>query len=248
VSVDNVFDHFEDDQTESPGTDPAGGTERWRVDLRWVLTGLRHLRGSPEPGRVFSELAAVCVPAFCDEMTINVSEAGMHPYRIRRPVAAPLGVAVTAPPADPTAAAGRVVITGSTVTVTVGSLPGGGPDYAARLAAAWHTGYLPTEADATLLEVLADHATAVVHRERTIRGPEPTTARQIGSALGDAQRVAAATGVLMALHHLSPTQARQLLTRASDRSHRSLIQTADTVLHTGALPKNGTTAECPEPS
>ena len=46
-------------------------------------------------------------------------------------------------------------------------LPGGGPDYAARLAAAWHTGYLPTEADATLLEVLADHATAVVHRERT---------------------------------------------------------------------------------
>ena len=141
-----------------------------------------------------------------------------------------------------------MVIAGSTVTVTVGSLPCGGPDYAARLAGAWHTGYLPAEADAKLLGILADHAIAVVQRERTIRGLEPSTARQVGPALGDAQRVADATGVLMALHHLSPTQARQLLTRASDRSHRSLIQTADTVLHTGALPKNGTTAECPEPS
>ena len=83
-------------------------------------------------------------------------------------------------------------------------------------------------------------ATAVVHLVRTIRGLEPSTARQVGSALGDAQRVAAAAGVLMVLHHLSPTQARQLLTRASDRSHRTLIQTADTVLHTGALPRNGT--------
>jgi hypothetical protein len=247
MSVDTVFDHWEDDRADSSGTDPAVGTERWRVDLRRVLTGLRHLPGSPEPGRVFSELAAVCVPAFCDEMTIDVSEAGMHRYRIRRPAPAPAGVRVPAAPADPTAGAGRVVIAGSTVTVKVGSVPCGGPSYTARLVACWHTGYLPTEADATLLEVLADHASAVVHRERTIRGLQPATARQVGSALGDAQRIAAATGVLMALHHLSPTQARQLLIRAGDRSHRTLIQTADTVLHTGALPRNGP-AEYPEQS
>ena len=50
-----------------------------------------------------------------------------------------------------------------------------------------------------------------------------------------AQRIAAATGVLMALHHLSVAQARHLLDRASDRTHRSLQQVADTVLHTGSL-------------
>ena len=122
--------------------------------------------------------------------------------------------------------------------MTVGSLPGGGPDYTARLVGAWPTGHSPTEADAALLEVLADHATAVVHRERSTRGLTDIVARHVGSALGDAQRVAAATGILMALHHLSAAQARQLLTRASDRTHRTLVDVADTVLHTGALPGN----------
>jgi hypothetical protein len=255
MSVDHLFDHWGDDHTDPSGTAWAGGTERWRVDLGRALTGLRHLRGSPEPGRVFSELAAVCVPAICDEMTIDVSEAGMHPYRIRRPAPSLLGVAAAGPSAGPMAAygSGRVVLVGSTVTVTVGSLPCGGPDYTARLVGVWHTGYAPTEADATLLEVLADHASAVVHRERTTRGlTDPATAGHVGSALGDAQRVAAATGVLMALHHLSPAQARHLLTRASDRTARTLVQTADTVLHTGALPGNRVTpagaVEDPEPS
>jgi hypothetical protein len=57
----------------------------------------------------------------------------------------------------------------------------------------------------------------VVHRERTTdRLTDSSTARQVGSALGDAQRVAAAGGVLMALHPLSAAQARQLLARAGD--------------------------------
>jgi hypothetical protein len=42
----------------------------------------------------------------------------------------------------------------------------------------------------------------------------------------------------MALHHLPPTQARQLLRRASEHTHRPVSQTADTVLRTGALPEN----------
>jgi hypothetical protein len=54
-----------------------------RVDLLRV-TGLRHLAGSTEPGRVFSELAAVSVPALRDEMVIQITEAGTHRYRIRR--------------------------------------------------------------------------------------------------------------------------------------------------------------------
>jgi hypothetical protein len=46
--------------------------EPGRVDLLRVLTGLRHLAGSTEPGRVFAELAAVCVPALCDDVIVDV--------------------------------------------------------------------------------------------------------------------------------------------------------------------------------
>ena len=117
----------------------------------------------------------------------------------------------------------------------------------------------PTEADAALVGVLAGHATAVAHGERTASWLADTgAAHQVGAAaLGDAQRVAAATGILMALHHLNPTQARQLLARAGDRTHRSLLDVADTVLHTGGLPTHPTiqagtdsppdTAEHPRP-
>ena len=63
---------------------PAAGQVP-RVNLQWVLTGLRHLTGSAEPGRVFAELAAVCVPALCDEMIVDIEEAGNRRYRIRRP-------------------------------------------------------------------------------------------------------------------------------------------------------------------
>ena len=87
-----------------------------------------------------------------------------------------------------------------------------------------------------LVGVLAEHATGVVHRERTMgRLTDQEAARQVGDALDGAQRIAAATGVLMALHHLSVAQARQLLDRASDRTHRSLQQVADTVLNSGSL-------------
>ena len=103
-----------------------------QVDLQRVLTGLRHLVGSAEPGRVFAELAAVCVPALCDEMIVDIEEAGD---------------------------------------------------------------------------------------------------RRFGSA---------ALGRQVALHHLTTTQARQLLARASDRTHRSLLEVADSILTTGALPENRT--------
>jgi len=219
-------------------TTPSSG-EAPRVDLPRVLMGLRHLTGSAEPGRVFTELAAVCVPALCDEMVIDIQEAGNHRYRVRRP-----GTPAHRAPDDPQqqAAPGVATVHGQSVTVRVTSLPGGGPAFTTRLTCTWHPGYTPTDTDAALVGVLADHATAVVHRERTTgQLPDASTAHQVGAALGRVQRVAAATGILMALHHLTATQARQLLARASDRTHRSLLDVADSVLHTGALPDHHTT-------
>jgi hypothetical protein len=67
------------------GDDPADVDAGRRVDLGRVLTGLRHLSAAAEPARVFTDLAAVCVPALCDECVIEIVEQGGHRYRIRRP-------------------------------------------------------------------------------------------------------------------------------------------------------------------
>ena len=71
--------------TVGPAVDEPG---RWgpadpdRVDLTRLLGGLRHLSASPEPARVFAELATVCVPALCDQCLIQITEQDRCPYRI----------------------------------------------------------------------------------------------------------------------------------------------------------------------
>src|SRR4029079_1055586 len=85
-----------------------------RVDLLRVLTGLRHLTGSTEPGRVFAELAAVCVPALCDDVIVDIEEDGGHRYRIRRPGGSPAAGVLAGGAARPAGGANRG--------------PGGGPD------------------------------------------------------------------------------------------------------------------------
>ena len=52
------------------------------------------------------------------------------------------------------------------------------------------------------------------------------------------QRVAAAVGILMVLHHLTAAQATDLLTRASQHTHLSIRAVSDTVLRTGAMPEH----------
>jgi hypothetical protein len=226
------------------GAVPAGE----RVDLGRVLTGLRHLPAG-EPARVFTELAGICVPALCDECWIEIVEQGGHRYRIRRPGpgqsahrAATNGAAAEATGAVVGAAAwsgngAAVTVSGGSVLARFGNPPGGGPGYTGEMVCIWRRGHLPGDADAALVGVLVDHATALVHRERTTAGvADQGGAGQVRLALDGTQRVAAATGILMALYHLSPAQARQLLARAGDRTHRTLREVADTVLQTGALP------------
>ena len=75
--------------------DPADVDAGRRVDLGRVLTGLRHLSVAADPARVFTDLAAVCVPALCDECVIEIVEQGGHRYRIRRPGPGPGRVVAT---------------------------------------------------------------------------------------------------------------------------------------------------------
>jgi hypothetical protein len=236
------------------GGDPDDVDSGRRVDLGRVLTGLRHLSAAAEPVRVFTDLAAVCVPALCDECVIEIVEQGGHRYRIRRPGPGPAhAAAATDRSTDPAAIDGGglgeqiwsgsgavVTVSGGSVVARFGNPPGGGPDYTGELVCTWRHGHVPIEPDAALVGVLVDHAAALVHRERTTpRVTDPDVAGQVRLTLDGTQRVAAATGILMALYHLSPAQARRLLARAGDHTHRSLREVADTVLRTGALPGHG---------
>lgn len=226
--------------------------DRGGVDLTRLLAGLRHLTASPEPARVFTELAAVCVPALCDECLIQITEQDRGPYRIRRTWPAPsvpassmtdeeITAALTGGGAvlDGKPAGGAVVQTGDrTVVARFANPPGGGPDYRGVLITRWTGHHAPDDTVAGLVGVLTDHAVALVHRERTTAAVDPRDlAPHVASALTAAQRVAAASGVLAALYHLSPPQVRQLLHRASEHTHRPVLDVADTVLRTGALPQ-----------
>ena len=83
--------------TNSPGvsTDPlpvgAKAFSARRVDLPRVTAAVRHMVGSVEPSRMFSELAHMCVPAISDACTIDLVEEGGHRCRIRQPAENPWG-------------------------------------------------------------------------------------------------------------------------------------------------------------
>lgn len=233
------------------GAAADGDPSQGRVDLRRVLGGLRHLEASPEPVRVFTELAAVCVPALCDECLIQIVEHGRRPYRIRRTWPDMTGtrpsltdeafIVVTqgrGTPLDGCRTGGAVVeTTERDVLARFTNPPGGGPDYHGVLVCRWTGGHPPDVSDAVLVGVLTEHAVALVHRERTTGTVDTRdVVPNIASALTAAQRVAAASGILTALHHLTPAQARQLLHRASEHTHRPVLDIADMVLRTGALP------------
>jgi hypothetical protein len=179
---------------------------------------------------VFSQLAQICVPAISEGCTIEIVEEGGHRYRIRQPAESPWRAEEL----------GR----GSTVHAEFSSDGAGGPRFSGTLVCAWLGDCRPSAADSALIGLLVDHTTALIEHERlTARVDElQDAAGQGGLMLPGRQRVAAAVGILMALHHLTAGQATDLLTRASHHTHLSIRAVSDTVLRTGAMPEHPPTA------
>ncbi len=208
-----------------------------RIDVVHAVAGLRHIEPSREPAMVFSHFAAVCVPAVCDEVVIDLVE-NARGYRIRRP--ATELTALRKNPQAPGESDESAVLTSDSVTVTI---PAAAPvqeepGFSGVVTCIWTDSYAPTPADASLVQLMVDHAIALVQRERfSERGH-----RRIGSAqalqgvLSRNRRIASAVGVVMALHHVDHAQAMDLLIRISDRSHIDLQALAETVVTTGSLP------------
>ncbi len=184
---------------------------------------------------VFSHLAAVCVPAVCDEVVIDLVENGRG-YRIRRP-ATELTALRNPPQVDANTAA---VLTSDSVIVTIPAGPAAQDEqvFSGVVTCTWTDDYIPTPTDASLVQLMVDHAVALVQRERSSARAQRRTggANMLQGALSRNRRIASAVGVVMALHHVDQAQAMDLLIRISDRSHIDLQELAETVVTTGSLP------------
>src|ERR1700712_2554547 len=184
-----------------------------RIDVSAAVAGLRHLDASSEPALVFSHLAAVCVPAVCDDIVIDLVEND-HGYRIRQPSSATLHSAVP-PVAAPGSVDGRPVLGSHTVSVNIYSpeVDASGPGFSGSLVCSWRDGYEPAPADASLIRLMVDHAIALIDRDRlTGRVTElKGQAENLSSTLSRNRQIASAVGVIMALHHVEQAQALDLL-------------------------------------
>jgi hypothetical protein len=210
-----------------------------RIDVVRAVAGLRHIDPSAEPAMVFSHLAAVCVPAVCDDMVIDLVENGQA-YRIRRPAADRQDRSRPTPQLldGGSVPSPGTVLGPDSVTLPIPPAPdsAGSPFYG-RVACRWRDGYVPTQSDASLIELMVDHAAALVVRERLGVGHQPDGR---GETLNDSRqrdsRMASAVELVMALHHVDRSRAMSLLLRLSDRVYLDVQEIAETVVSTGRVP------------
>jgi hypothetical protein len=234
-----------DDHRDAPSVSTPGKGSGFtgRIDIPWVTDGLRQLAPSVEPARVFSDLAGICVPALADECTIDVDEQCGHRYLIRQPVPQPARESIRPVPSGSkpeTDTPSAPVVGTDSVTTFLSSTGENGPDYTCEVVFRWNDGYRPNTADAALIGLIVDHTAALVRQESLAEHLADLTAgAEDGSLrLPGHQRIAAAVGIVMALHHLNHAQATDLLTRASQHTHQSIRGVADAVLRTGAMPNH----------
>ncbi len=230
-------------QAVGRGVDAVGAppevprTDFRRIDVVRAVAGLRHIDRSGEPAMVFSHLAAVCVPSVCDEVVIDIVENGQG-YRIRRPAAESTAVrTVPVLPADPQRPA---LLSSDSVAVAIPRSRDerGGSVFEGSVVCTWTDGYEPTPTDASLVQLMVDHAAALVQLEQTAGAASGVGhgKERLHGALPRNRRIASAVGVVMALHHVDHVHAMDLLIRISDRSHIDLHDLADAVVSTGSLP------------
>jgi hypothetical protein len=205
---------------------------------------------------LFSDLAAACVPAFCDGLNFDLTADGATGLRASFPPApdgaASAGAATSAdgvdgvdgavPPADghrPDGGShgeqhpspGRIVIAVHT-ELTAEEHPVVG-----TITCTWHDHMRPTAADAVVAQLLADQAAAKLRLRSldTALQKQVTRAANLEEALATNREIGQAIGILMATDHLTAEQAFERLRTASQHSHRKLRDIAADVAETGVL-------------
>jgi hypothetical protein len=195
---------------------------------------------------VLTDLAVACIPAFCDGLQFEFTADGVSGLSVSFPPA-PNGVASAAGAASADGIAdhradgrnhaeqrttpGRIVI-GVHAELTAGE-----PPVVGTISCTWHDHTRPTEADALVVRLLADHAAAKLRLKRldTALQKQLTRAANLEEALATNREIGQAIGILMATEHVTADQAFEQLRTASQHSHRKLRDIAADVAETGVL-------------
>jgi hypothetical protein len=198
------------------------------------------LRRSTDPAVVLSSLARACVPTFCDECTLELSE-GLEPiFRVSYPIpgddpadepSSPSRRQPRAPDAYPDGAAGHLVATPFQAPSAFGQ-----SSFAGIMLHRWHA-RVPTPSDAVVARLLVDRALAVIQHERLagVAAESQARAAQLAAEAMTGRTIGEATGIVMATRHVSRSVALDLLRANGSQAGRTLHEVALGVVRAGRL-------------
>jgi hypothetical protein len=194
---------------------------------------------------LFTDLAAACVPTFCDGLRFDLTADGASGLSASFPPlpdgagsAAGAGAAnLDGHRADGAHHAEQVTSPGRIVIAVNTELAAGEPPVVGTITCTWHDGTRPTAADTLVARLLADQAAAKLRLESlgTALQKQLTRAANLEEALATNREIGQAIGILMATDHVTAEQAFEKLRTASQHTHRKLREIAAEVAETGAL-------------
>jgi hypothetical protein len=208
---------------------PAAGA-RTRT-LRELEDAIRAIVPSDEPAVVLSRLARVSTSWFSDACAVELSEGTGNLFRVCFPMP---GDSKCKAVAWSAAAGARdsPVITRNISTTFETESGHGYPSFAGMVVHSW-AARDPTEDDMIIARLLVDRALALVRHERLALavGRADRRAAKLAIDVITSRIEGEATGILMAEHHVTHSEAVSLLRRASQAHDRELYEVAVGVVH-----------------
>jgi hypothetical protein len=221
--------------------------------------GAGHVRAGDapvvDPLEIFSALAAVCVPVFCDGVRFELLAESGSGVDVSYPADDPADHPHAAqsahepgnrcgnpdcddPDGDHRDAAPTDGSRGGRIVVAVRGEPmAGEPAISGTVTCTWRDPARPTDADRLVARLLADQALAKVGIE-TLAGAlqkQRIRSANLEEALATNREIGQAIGILMASEQLTAVQAFERLRTVSQHTHRKLREIAADVTETGVL-------------
>jgi ANTAR domain len=189
-------------------------------ELPAVMRALDTMVASAEPAVVFASAVRLCVPLICDSVTVTITGPEQHAYAITWP---------------PSATERHHLAPAATVSTPIcGEPTEAHPGFRGTLTLSLHSP--PAHRHAVLARLVADRATALVHRERLTDLVDHAVARAAkqDAALGSNRDIGVAIGILMSLRKITRDPAFDVLCAVSQRTHRKIRAIAMDVIDAGA--------------
>lgn len=186
---------------------------------------------------LFTDLAAACVPVFCDGVQFDLATDRAGALSASFPAVPDAATSVDGVNVKIPAAPGELSSPGQFVIVVHSELAPGEPAVAGTVTCTWHDESRPTEADALVARLLADQVVAKLRLQslEAALQKQLTRAGNLEEALATNREIGQAIGILMATDHVTAEQAFEQLRTASQHTHRKLREIAADVAETGAF-------------